>query len=67
MVTKRSTVFSGDKKSRAADNLRGPSQQQVGSSRPCHIKDVKKVWKISRKYEQKSQTISTKKTLWDAF
>ena len=44
-VPKRSTAFSGDKKSRAADNLRGSSQQHVGSSRPCHIKDVKKIWK----------------------
>ena len=49
MVPKRSTVFSGDKKSRAADNLRGSSQQQVGSSRPCHIKDVKKIWKKIKK------------------
>ena len=44
-VPKRSTAFSGDKKSRAADNLRGSSQQHVGSSRPCHIKDVKKISK----------------------
>ena len=68
MVPKRSTVFSGDKKSRAADNLRCSSQQQVGSSRPCHIKDAKKIWKklrkceeISGKYEEEKNNFNKKK------
>ena len=60
-VPKRSTAFSRDKKSRAADTLRGPSQQQVGSSRPCHIKEIKKIWRKKIKKSRKKSNNFNKK------